>query len=324
MTGPALNDLVNCDIVHNVCPPASKELFPQGFASEWLKPGRSLWNWWSGSSVDWEYQKPWVDKAAELGFEYYLADAGWEQRWDASGADRWTRLKELADSIREHGVIQPLIVSKEGRDFILIAGERRLRAAKLAGLESVPVILRSTKERQKLELALIENLQREDLNVLEEAASYKKLIDEFTLTQDEAAKRVGKSRSAVTNAIRLLLLPVEVKKGLREGLITEGHARVILSLPTLEQKLSFYNSIVKGQLSVREAEAKAKGAEKSKTEDLSIELRNIEQELIKSIGSKVKIQKSGAGGRIIIEYYSEEELERIANKFKINNFQHPL
>jgi len=233
-------------------------------------------------------------------------------------------LKELADSIREHGVIQPLIVSKEGRDFILIAGERRLRAAKLAGLESVPVILRSTKERQKLELALIENLQREDLNVLEEAASYKKLIDEFTLTQDEAAKRVGKSRSAVTNAIRLLLLPVEVKKGLREGLITEGHARVILSLPTLEQKLSFYNSIVKGQLSVREAEAKAKGAEKSKTEDLSIELRNIEQELIKSIGSKVKIQKSGAGGRIIIEYYSEEELERIANKFKINNFQHPL
>ena len=223
-------------------------------------------------------------------------------------------LKELSDSIREHGVIQPLVVSKEGKDFILVAGERRLRAAKLAGLDSVPVILRSTKEQQKLELALIENLQRTDLNVLEEASSYKKLMDEFNLTQDEVAKRVGKSRSAVANNMRLLSLPVEVKKGLREGLITEGHARVILSLPTLEKQLAFYDSIVKGKLNVRQAEAKAKTRGEHRVESLSSELKNIENDLRNIIGTKVKIQKKGAGGKIIIEYYSDEELERIVKK----------
>lgn len=225
-------------------------------------------------------------------------------------------LKELADSVREHGVIQPLVVSKEGKDFILVAGERRLRAAKLAGLDTVPVILRSTKEQQKLELALIENLQRTDLNVLEEASSYKKLIDEFNLTQDDVARRVGKSRSAVANALRLLSLPVEVKKGLREGLITEGHARVILSLPTLEKQLAFYDSIIKGKLNVRQAEAKAKTSRESRVASLSIELKNIENDLRNIMGTKVKIQKKGAGGKIIIEYYSDEELERIVKKIK--------
>ncbi|PIZ00578.1 chromosome partitioning protein ParB [bacterium (Candidatus Howlettbacteria) CG_4_10_14_0_8_um_filter_40_9] len=223
-------------------------------------------------------------------------------------------LKELADSIREHGVIQPLIVSKEGKEFILIAGERRLRAAKLAGLESVPVILRSTKEQQKVELALIENLQREDLNVLEEASSYKKLIDDFSLTQEDVSKRVGKSRSAVANALRLLSLPVEVKRGLREGLITEGHARVILSLPTLEQQISFYNQIISGKLNVRQAEAKIKSGISIEKRELSIELRDIQEGLTKTLGSKVTIQKKGNGGKIIIEYYSDEELEEIVKK----------
>lgn len=225
-------------------------------------------------------------------------------------------LSELADSIREHGVIQPLIVSKEDKEFILIAGERRLRAAKIAGLESVPVILRSTKEQQKVELALIENLQREDLNVLEEASSYKKLIDDFSLTQEETAKRVGKSRSVVANAMRLLSLPVEVKKGLREGLITEGHARVILSLPTLEQQIAFYNQIISGKLNVRQAEAKVKSGLSYEKKEISIELKEIAEQISKALNTKVNIQKKGTGGKIIIEYYSDEELDRIVGKIK--------
>lgn len=225
-------------------------------------------------------------------------------------------LKELADSIKEHGVIQPIIVSKEGKDFILIAGERRLRAAKLAGLDSVPVILRSTKEQQKVELALIENIQREDLNVLEEASSYKKLLDEFSLTQDEISKKVGKSRSAVANAIRLLSLPVEVKKGLKAGLITEGHARVILSLPTIERQIAFYNDIVSGKLNVRQAEVKVKSGVSSKSFELDTDTKNIVEQIAKVLNTKVNIQKKGSGGKIIIEYYSDEELERIVDKLK--------
>lgn len=225
-------------------------------------------------------------------------------------------LQELAGSIKEHGIIQPLVVSKEGNEYILIAGERRLRASKIAGLEKVPVVLRTTREQQKLELAIIENVQRTDLNVLEEAASYKKMIDEFAMTQDQVAKKVGKSRSAVANALRLLILPIEVKKGLREGKITEGHARTILSLPTVEEQLALYNQIISGKLNVRQAEAKVKGGGKTRSTEVDLELKDIEGQLVKSLGSKVKITKKGKGGRIIIEYYSDEELERIVKKIK--------
>lgn len=235
-------------------------------------------------------------------------------------------MKELAHSIKLHGIIQPLVVSKENDKYILIAGERRLRASRLAGLEKVPVILRSTEEQERLELALIENLQREDLNVLEEAFSYKKLMDEFNITQEEVSRKVGKSRSAVANILRLLGLPVEVKRGLREGLITEGHARAILSLSNIEEQLALYSAIISGKLNVRQTELKAKGnkGERPEVLGLSIELKNLEGEFTKTIGSKVKIQKKGVGGKIIIEYYSDEELERIARKIVGNEKKYPI
>lgn len=223
-------------------------------------------------------------------------------------------LKELAASIKEHGILQPLVVSKEKDGYVLIAGERRLRAAKLAGFSKVSVILRTTREQQKLELALIENVQRADLNVLEEAGSYKKMIDEFNMTQDEVAKKVGKSRSSIANVLRLLTLPIEVKKGLREGKITEGHARTVLALPTVEQQVALYNQIISGKLNVRQAESKVKRGGKSTSGEVDLELKDLEGKLEKTLGSKVKIQKKGKGGKIMIEYYSDEELERITKK----------
>jgi len=224
-------------------------------------------------------------------------------------------LKELADSIKSHGIIQPLVVTKEGSDFILIAGERRLRAAEMAGLSEAPVIFRDTNALQKLELALIENIQRSDLNVLEEAASYKKLIEEFNLTQEDVARKVGKARSTVANTLRLLSLPVEVKRGLREGKITEGHARAILALPTLEEQLALYNQILSGSLNVRQAEAKAKkGPVAIFTAEENLEVKKITEELGNFLGTKVSIARKGAGGKLIIEYYSDEELERIYQK----------
>lgn len=225
-------------------------------------------------------------------------------------------LQDLSESIKEHGVIQPLIVTKDGSDFILIAGERRLRASKLARLKEVPVVYRDTNENQKLEVALIENIQRADLNPLEEAAAYKKLIDNFSLTQDDVSKKVGKARSTVANSLRLLSLPVEIKEGLREGKITEGHARAILALPSLEQQLALYNSILSGNLNVRQTESKIKSGVLSQSREEDPHLKDIESNLSKELNTKVKIQKKGSGGRILIEYYSDEELERIVNKIK--------
>ncbi|MCL4387109.1 MAG: ParB/RepB/Spo0J family partition protein [Patescibacteria group bacterium] len=224
-------------------------------------------------------------------------------------------LRDLANSIKVHGIIQPLVVTKEGEDFILIAGERRLKAAEIAGLKEVPVIFRETKDIEKLEIALIENIQRADLNPLEEATAYKKLLDAFSLTQEEVARKVGKARSTVANTMRLLSLPVEVKRGLREGKITEGHARAILALPTLEQQLALYNSIISGSLNVRQAEARVKkGPITMLKEEDNLEIKSLIQKLSEFFGTKVTIQRKGAGGKIQIEYYSDEELERIYKK----------
>jgi len=225
-------------------------------------------------------------------------------------------LMELADSITEHGVIQPLIVTKEGDNFILIVGERRLRASKLAGLREVPVIYRKTNENQKIEVALIENIQRKDLNALEEAAAYKKLIQDFSLSQEQVAKKVGKGRSTIANTLRLLSLPVEVKEGLREGKITEGHARAILALPTFEEQLALYGSILSGNLNVRQAEAKTKVRNFSEKQDVDLHLKDLENNLSNSLNTKVSIQKKGAGGKIVIAYYSDEELEKIIHRIR--------
>lgn len=220
-------------------------------------------------------------------------------------------LAELAASIREYGVLQPLLVTKadNGR-YQLIAGERRLRASKLAGLTSVPVIERTLDEQQKLELAIIENIQRENLNPVEAALSYRRLIDEFGLSQEEASKKVGKARSTVANALRLLSLPAEIKQGLIDGKITEGHARSILAIEGKEAQLGFYHNIVSEGMNVRQAETKVQEKSDKFRKRTDPDVRAAEKRLSESVGTKVKIRPK----QVIIEYYSPEDLERI---FKI-------
>ena len=232
-------------------------------------------------------------------------------------------LSELADSIREHGVIQPLIVSEQGDGtYTLIAGERRLRASQIAGLNTVPVVTRQADDRELLELALIENIQREDLSPLEAAEAYKSLEENFNLTHEEISKRVGKNRASVTNTMRLLKLPGEVQKALLEKKITEGHARVLLSLPTPQAQINAMNHIIKNELNVRQTEEYIRnllGESNKKTKtaktDLTPEMKEIENKLRQSIGTKVSLRptKNGAGS-ISIHYYSDEELESIIDK----------
>ena len=232
-------------------------------------------------------------------------------------------LSELADSIREHGVIQPLIVSEQSDGtYTLIAGERRLRASQIAGLSTVPVVPRQADDRELLELALIENIQREDLSPLEAAEAYKSLEENFNLTHEEISKRVGKNRASVTNTMRLLKLPGEVQKALLEKKITEGHARVLLSLPTPQAQINAMNHIIKNELNVRQTEeyirnllGESNKKPKAAKTDLTPELKEIEDKLRQSIGTKVSLRptKNGAGS-INIHYYSDEELEAIIDK----------
>lgn len=238
-------------------------------------------------------------------------------------------LQELADSIKIHGVLQPLLVRKKGAGYQLIAGERRLRAAKLAGLERVPVIIKELDDRTVMEIALVENLQREDLNPLEEAQAYRRLLDEFRLTQEEVAKAVGKSRSAIANTVRLLQLPEDVQQMVLKNQLTMGHARALLGLEQPEQQLFLAEKIVKENLSVRETEElvrlanhpdvpretnveekkeKETGRERHK---LDPNLEAIVEDMTRLFGTKVRIKSSGNRGKIEIEYYSQEELERI-------------
>lgn len=227
------------------------------------------------------------------------------------------KLKELAASIREQGVIQPIIVHRIGTTYGLIAGERRWRAAKLAGLATIPAIVKETSKRGLIEMALIENIQREDLNPLEAAESYKRLIDEFKITQEDLAKRVGKDRTTITNFLRLLSLPKEVKQEMVAGSLTMGHAKALLSLDRVRDQQLAAALIIKKGLSVREAEALAarlKNPPKDKRPRQSGELRSVEEKLRKSLGTKVSISATSRGGKIVIAYYSEEELDRILDK----------
>ncbi len=220
-------------------------------------------------------------------------------------------LAELAASIREYGIIQPLLVTKadNGR-YQLVAGERRLRAAKLAGFTKVPAIERTFDEQKKLEVAIIENIQRENLSPIEAALSYKRLMEEFNLTQEDAAKKVGKARSTVANALRLLTLPAEIKQGLMEGKITEGHARSIMAIESREGQLAFYHRIISDGLNVRQAEHHVKEKNTTKVRK-DPNVRAAEKRLSEVMGTKVLIKTSGTGGRITIDFYSPEDLDRI-------------
>jgi ParB family transcriptional regulator, chromosome partitioning protein len=231
-------------------------------------------------------------------------------------------LEELAKSIKEHGIIQPLIVAKIAPEqYELIAGERRLKASKLAGLEMVPVIVREEAgEREKLELALVENVQRHDLNPIEEGRAFKKLIEEFDLTQEQISEKVGKSRSAVANKTRLLALPIEIQRSLIEGKISEGHARTILAIENPEKQRALFELILKDNLTVRQAEDKVREVTVSthqrrmSASTADPHLKEKEEQIAQVLGTKVTIKKSGGGGKIIVDYYSEEELENIVGK----------
>jgi ParB family chromosome partitioning protein len=229
-------------------------------------------------------------------------------------------LNELAASIREHGVIQPLIVSpKNDGSFILIAGERRLQASQRAGLKTVPVVTRQANNQELLELALIENVQRADLNPMEEAEAYHQLAEDFGLSHEMIAKRVGKSRVAVTNTMRLTNLADAVKQALVDGKITEGHARALLALSTQKAQTSALQTIINLSLSVRQAEElirKLTGNRPIKVKKVmqNADVADVEKRLQRSLGTKVALKHGKKGGTVTIYYYSDEELDALLKK----------
>jgi ParB family chromosome partitioning protein len=227
-------------------------------------------------------------------------------------------LAELASSIKEHGILQPLLVTYDDitGNYTLIAGERRLLAARQAGLDHVPAIVREASEQQRLELALIENLQRADLTPLEAADAYRQLIEDFSLSHEEVAARVGKSRAAVTNTLRLLKLPLPVQQALVDGLISEGHARSLLALPTPEAQEAALRVILKQGLSVRQTEELVRKLSGHKPVRLPKALPNpevtaLEERLRARLGTRVKLNRYQRGGTLVIHYYSDEELDSI-------------
>lgn len=233
-------------------------------------------------------------------------------------------LLELSESVKQYGILQPLLVSDKKDYYEIIAGERRWRAAKLAGLKEVPVIVKEFSEQELVEISLIENIQREDLNAVEEAMAYKRLMDEFHLKQDEIADRVGKSRTAVTNSMRLLKLSAKVQQMLIDEMITAGHARAILAVSDMEKQESLAMRVFDEKLSVRETEKLVKAVlappKENKPHSCSAEdvaYENLEEKMKSIMGTKVLIhRKKNDKGKIEIEYYSRDELERIIDLFE--------
>lgn len=230
-------------------------------------------------------------------------------------------LADLAASIAEHGVIQPLVVShsESGRGYVLIAGERRLEAARLAGLRRVPVVVRQASEQQRLELALVENLQRTDLNPLEAALGYKMLAEDFGLSHEDISKRVGKSRTSVTNTLRLLKLPEAIRTALYESTISEGHARALLALPNAKSQSAALQTILNSELNVRQTEALVRrlGGERSKPPSVRArpaEEVDLENQLRASLGTRVTLKRGKKGGSLVIRFFSDEELNALVNR----------
>lgn len=225
-------------------------------------------------------------------------------------------LVELAASIEEHGIIQPLVVTRAPDGYQLIAGERRWRAAQRAGLERVPVVVRDATPAESLELALVENLHRQDLNPIEEALAYQRLLEQTGVTQEELARRLGKDRSTVTNQLRLLGLPLDIQQDLMEGRLSMGHARVLAGVKTPVEQALLRDLVVKKGLSVRQLEERVKarsgrkkGAGSPSRPDPYI--RSLEDDLKRSLGTKVEIARKGKGGRIVIHFFSDDELDRL-------------
>lgn len=225
-------------------------------------------------------------------------------------------LENLAASIKEQGVVQPLVVTQIGDGYQLLVGERRWRAARLAGLETVPVVIREATPEQMLELALVENLQREDLNPLEAATAYQQLVDEFGMTQQQVAEKVGKSRVTVTNTLRLLNLPDQVRDALLADEISEGHARAILRLRGGRAAVEVLREIIKRSLSVRQTEELVRRiveepAPRAKPREKSPQLEALEDQFRRALGTKVSLSQGKKGGRLVIYFYSDEELQAI-------------
>jgi len=228
-------------------------------------------------------------------------------------------LAELSDSIKQYGIIQPLIVSRVGNDYELIAGERRLRASKLAGLETVPVIVREADEQEKLELALIENVQREDLNPIEMALAYRKLIDEFNISQEELGRRLGKSRPVITNTLRMLNLPEVIQQALIENKIFETHGKLIAGLSTEEKQMELFNKILREGLTAEDTmeETRRMGGTKHARIKINYADKDYEFSLREFFGTKAEIKRKSKGrGEIIVYFFSDDELGEIINKVK--------
>lgn len=230
-------------------------------------------------------------------------------------------INELAQSIKDYGIIQPLVVSNsnDNEKYELIVGERRLRAAKILGLTEVPVIVRNVNQQKKLEIALVENLQREDLNPIETAAAYRRLMDEFNLTQEEVAKSVGKQRPSVANILRMLNLPQKIQSALVENKITEGHAKYLLGLDSEDKQMMLFQKILHHNFSVDQTHQELKRMGGTKQARIKINYKDSEREqfLQKFFSAKTVIKRKGVGGQIVINFYSDEELEGIMKS--INN-----
>lgn len=239
-----------------------------------------------------------------------------QPRQDFSDRD----LEGMVESVREKGIITPLLVSRAGTGYRLIAGERRLRAAQKAGLERVPVVVREVSSTESLELALIENIHRKDLNAIEEAAAYSKLLEETGATQDSVAKRLGKDRSTITNFLRLLKLSVSIQQDVIDGRLSMGHARVLAGIKSGAEQKGLRDVVIKKDLSVRQLEAlvkKLKTPARSKKIDpeKTHYFQSLADELKGSLGTKVQITKRGREGRIVVYFYSDDELDRLINLF---------
>lgn len=225
------------------------------------------------------------------------------------------KMQQLANSIKEHGIVQPVIVKREGEFYKLIAGERRWRAARMAGIKSIPAIMREFTDREIMEISLIENIQREDLNPIEEGIAYKKLIDEFGMTQEEISEKIGKSRSAVANILRLINLDERVKNYVIDGILSEGHGRSIIGISSNDLQYEIAKKIIDENLNVRQTEKLVKavlnGKKKKRTTKTELFVTDVEERLKSVLGTKVNVSFGRKKGKIEIEYYSYDDLERI-------------